>query len=168
MPPDTPLSKNERLALLMAVLVLSFNVFLTGCTRIVYRDAPTPYVVVPDTIFSPCGNGGLCTIATAYCSEDNRPIVFLRQGHNEGEQKLYTKVHEEIHIAQMKADCKGTQQRYRDSLTVREKMEAEAYCAEARSRYRRHQNIEMAVSWYAQIMFAIFETDRLQCQLKPP
>lgn len=152
---------------LLSFCLLGLLLGILGCTRVVYRESPTPYVVVPDTVFAPCGLTEPCTIATAYCSEDNRPVIFIRKGYVRDEQKQFTRAHEEVHISQMSADCKGTSKRYQDSVEVRRRMEEAAYCAEAKARMKAGHSTEMVVSWFGQMMFALFETNRLVCELSP-
>lgn len=163
---EAPMKRSWTWVLNVALLIIL--VAILGCTRMVYKDAPTPYVVVGDTNFWPCNPLGTCTIATAVCSEDNRPVILVRRGYAEGETKAYTKAHEDRHIEQMKGDCKKTTQAYKDSITVRERMEAEAYCAEARARLRRTRNVEMVMSWYNSMIWTLFNTNKAVCELKPP
>lgn len=149
-------------------LLIILAYMLQGCTRVVYKDAPVPYVVVSDTLFDTCDGVHLCTLAQMICSEDNRPVVLVRKSHYTDTGIVFTRAHEDRHVSDMRKDCKKTQKDYKDSLAVRVRMESEAYCAEGRARLKAYKDVALVSSWFANMMQALFEMDSIVCVLKPP
>lgn len=105
-----------------------------------------------------------CTVARVTCTEGNEPIILFRADFNTDRQFLL--VHEQVHVSQMKSDCRKVQQSYRDSADVRVRMETEAYCREARARIFFGKSVEEAIERVSFVMEKVYGVKNVTCNLK--
>lgn len=149
---------------LIALLAIAVIRLLSGCATVqtqVVEISPMP----------PCYPFQMCMVGQVACSDDNHPVIVLREGIDSN-SRPFVLAHEYTHVRQMQGDCKAVQAMYKADPNLQWAMELEAYCAEAEVRIKAGKKTAEIVAGLVNILVALYQAteEDVNCSWmhKPP
>lgn len=106
-------------------------------------------------------------VAETTCSEDNKVVIIFHQQLDTLEYRL-TMVHEQVHVRQMRDNCKVVQTKYRTDPKVRIEMEREAYCEDSKARLAAGISMETVKQRFYALMNMLYDVEDPKCPYIPP